>query len=141
MNWIDEFTALGIQIEPPAYASDALAKIYEWADVLALPSRWEGAPLVIPEAHLLGCIPVATDVGAVAELLTDGVDGTLVPGEEPDDMIAVAMADAIQTLAEDDNLRQRMALAALQAAAMNGWQQNFAPLGQWITTQFPAVVD
>ena len=64
-SWAARFLELGISLQPPVYDSDALAAHYAWADVLLLPSRWEGAPLVIAEGHSLGCIPLVTDVGAV----------------------------------------------------------------------------
>jgi glycosyltransferase involved in cell wall biosynthesis len=53
-------------------------------DVFVLTSvpRSEGTPTVILEAMAAGLPAVATDVGAVAEIVTDGVTGRLVPAED-----------------------------------------------------------
>jgi glycosyltransferase involved in cell wall biosynthesis len=72
-------------------------------DVFALPSRFEGFPLVALEALLARAAVVATDVGSVAEAVRDGETGLLVPAEDP-----VALARAIRRLLGDDDLRQRL---------------------------------
>ncbi len=48
-------------------------------DVFALSSRQEAAPLAVLEAMLAGLPVVATGCGAVADLVTDGKDGYVVP--------------------------------------------------------------
>ncbi|MFN8051080.1 MAG: glycosyltransferase family 4 protein [Acidimicrobiales bacterium] len=53
---------------PSPHAVDELAA----ADVVALSSRWEGAPLVIAEAMQLGRPVVSTRVGVVPEMVGDG---------------------------------------------------------------------
>ena len=135
-RWGPALQRFGVTILPPVYDNAALAEAYAWADVLLLPSRWEGAPLVIAECHLLGCIPVATNVGAVDELLTDGVDGFLAESED-DALTAVHMVDAVEAIMRDDSLRTRMSLAGLERAAENKWETNFAPLGAWVDAAFP----
>jgi glycosyltransferase involved in cell wall biosynthesis len=62
------------------------------ADVLLLPSRAEGMPAVLIEAGLSGLPAVATDVGAVREVVLDGETGLVVPTDDP-----AAMSDAIRT--------------------------------------------
>ena len=49
-----------------------------------LPSLWESAPLVILEAMELGCCVIATDVGAVSELIENEETGFLVPLQDAD---------------------------------------------------------
>ena len=66
----------------------------EWlaaADVVALPSRWEGMSLGMLEAMARGRSIVATDVPGALEALGDEA-GAVVPPEDP-----VALADAIAT--------------------------------------------
>jgi glycosyltransferase involved in cell wall biosynthesis len=70
------------------------------ADVFALPSRAEGLPLAILEAMQMGLPIVATDVGSVAEAVTSGRTGLLVP---PDDV--TAFADALGRLVVDQQMR------------------------------------
>jgi glycosyltransferase involved in cell wall biosynthesis len=77
-------------------------------DILALSSvpRSEGVPTVILEAMACGKPVVATDVGAVAEAVDDGVTGYVVEPLSPD-----ALASRIVTLAGDPGLRERFGAA------------------------------
>lgn len=57
-------------------------KIFEKTDILILPSYGEGLPLVILEAYSYGCAVIATNVGAISEILTTGENGMLIaPGD------------------------------------------------------------
>ncbi len=77
------------------------------ADVVVLPSRAENLPMSIVEAMAAGKPVVATPVGAVAEILHDGVEGRLVPVGD-----AAALADALAGLIGDREARRRMGEAA-----------------------------
>ena len=55
--------------EPPVHDPSEITELYTWADVLLLPSLWEGLPLTILEASRLGVVTVAARVGAVEEAL------------------------------------------------------------------------
>ena len=67
-------------------AVDDVAHVLQAADVIALASSSEGMPGALIEAGLTGLPAVATDVGAVAEVVVDGRTGHLVP---PDDVGAL----------------------------------------------------
>lgn len=56
-----------------------------WAEnhALLLPSRYEGAPLVIVEAMLSNRIAIATDIGRNRELLEDGTTGFIADSATP----------------------------------------------------------
>jgi glycosyltransferase involved in cell wall biosynthesis len=54
------------------------------ADVVAVPSRWEGFGLVALEAMRGGCAVVASNVGGLREIVVDGVTGRLVPPDSPE---------------------------------------------------------
>jgi len=73
------------------------------AHVLLMPSQLESFGLVALEAMACGVVPVATRVGGVPELITDGEDGFL---EAPGDIAAQA-ARVVQLLTDDD-LHYRM---------------------------------
>jgi len=72
--------------------------------VLLMPSDLESFGLAALEAMACGVVPVATRVGGVAELITDGEDGYL---ETPGDI--AAQAGRVIALLSDDALHSRMA--------------------------------
>ena len=80
-------------------------------DVFVLPSRSEALPLSIIEAMLASRPVVATAVGGVAELVTDGETGRVVPPDDPR-----ALADAIRPLMEDSGVAERMGRAGRKRA-------------------------
>jgi len=57
---------------------DDIPNLLATADVFVLASEWEGFPLSILEAFRAGLPVIATDVGGVAEAVTDGVTGYLI---------------------------------------------------------------
>jgi glycosyltransferase involved in cell wall biosynthesis len=93
------------------YRADA-ARLMGGADIFVLASRWEGLPVAIMEACALGLPLVATAVGGVREEFTDGVDARLVPAGDPD-----ALAGAIEEVAANAELRERLARASATRAA------------------------
>ena len=82
------------------YRSDSL-ELMEMCDVLALPSMFEGMPLVPIEAALLGKAVVATAVDGTPEVVKHGITGTLVPAAQP-----AALASALVELLLDPQLRR-----------------------------------
>lgn len=91
-----------------AGASDRVADWYAAADLLVLPSRWEGMALTPLEAMACGCPVVVTDVDGSREMLPPGQEiACLVP---PGD--TTALADAVTRLALDAPLRAELAEAA-----------------------------
>jgi glycosyltransferase involved in cell wall biosynthesis len=68
--------------------------------VFALSSQFEGLPIALLEAMATGIAPVATRVGGVPEVISDGFDGLLVPPGDPG-----ALAAALTKLLDDDDLR------------------------------------
>jgi glycosyltransferase involved in cell wall biosynthesis len=125
-----------VRFEPPIFDTARLTTAFAQADVLILPSRWEGAPLVILEAQQIGCIPIATDVGAVPELIHDGVDGFLVP--DRDDLSVIHdFATRLQTLITNPELRRSLALNAMDRLESVRWSSAFAPLLARLEQRFP----
>ena len=83
------------------------------SDVFVLASRQEGLPVALMEATSVGLPIVATAVGGVPQVLTDGVDGMVVPPGRPSEL-----ADAIQRLVDDPELRKRLGAAAKERSSM-----------------------
>ncbi|HYI74509.1 MAG TPA: glycosyltransferase, partial [Gaiellaceae bacterium] len=84
------------------YQSD-VAGYYRLFDAFLLPSLNEGTPVSAIEALASGTPVVATRVGGVPDVVTDGVDGFLV---EPGDKAAAA--ERLAELARDPDLRAQM---------------------------------
>jgi glycosyltransferase involved in cell wall biosynthesis len=92
----------------------ALRECYWAADIVLLPSRFEGFGLVIPEAMSCGCVPVRTPGGGARDQIVDGVNGYLVPFNDPH-----ALADRIDTLSIPP------ARAAMRETAMAYAEEHF----------------
>jgi glycosyltransferase involved in cell wall biosynthesis len=90
----------------PVRGADKLA-LLSWADVLALPSYSEGLPYALLEGMAAGVPPIATRVGAIPEVVADGVNGLLLEPRSPQ-----AIATALHALGHD-----RAALARMGAAS------------------------
>lgn len=70
-------------------------------DLFVCSSRWEGLPIAVVEALLIGKTVIATDVGGVSEVVRPGEAGYLVP---PDDVEALA-ASIVKALESPDDAR------------------------------------
>lgn len=136
VSWKARFAEIGIEVEPPVYASRHLNRAFAWADVLVLPSRWEGAPLTILEAQRLGCVPIATAVGAVEELVRDQVDGVLLQGRD-DGAVTRALIAAIEQLLNDPTDLARLSEAAAARSMPLAWEGSVAPLLERLRAWFP----
>ena len=94
---------------------DDTIEIYGWVDAAArdallekthifvLPSHFEGLPMALLEAMSFGIAPIATPVGGIPDVLSDGENGLLVP---PGDTIALTRA--IEQLTSDSVLRRKL---------------------------------
>src|SRR5690606_8375069 len=77
------------------------------ADIFVLSSHSEGIANAVLEAMACGLPVVTTDCGGMREVITNGVDGFVVPVRDPQ-----AMADALETLMMNKTLRTTIGAAA-----------------------------
>ena len=80
-------------------------------DIFVLPSRAEAFGSVFAEAALCLLALVGTNVGGIAEQIEDGVNGLLVPPDDPE-----ALCDAFEKLVSDPDYRYNMARSAWEKA-------------------------
>lgn len=86
-------------------------------DILALASRTEGLPMVLLEAMACGVPCVATSVGGIPGLFADGGGDLIEPGD------AGALADALQRLCEDEEVRRRAGILARERV-LSGYRES-----------------
>jgi glycosyltransferase involved in cell wall biosynthesis len=92
----------------PGYVTRAkLIELYQNATIHVVPSHYEGLPTVLLEAMACGLPVVATDIGGNREVISNGVNGFLVPPKTPK-----VMAETILNLLGDNGLRERTGKAA-----------------------------
>jgi glycosyltransferase involved in cell wall biosynthesis len=82
------------------------------AAVFVLPSHAEGLPVSLLEAMAAGCPVIATDVGGIPDVVTDSVNGLLVPPRDRD-----ALALALHRLLVDRRLAARLGREARNTIA------------------------
>ena len=84
-------------------------EIFQVQDILALPSLFEGLPLILLEAMAASLPIVATDVGGVGQAVRDGINGLLV---QPKDFHALYVA--IKRLIENRGMRETFSKNSLE---------------------------
>ena len=95
---------------------EAIAKLYQSADVALNPSRVDNMPNSVLEALASGVPVVSTNVGGVPDMVEHGRTALLVPPQDPQ-----AMADSIARLLNDRELARRIASAGLADVQQFGW--------------------
>lgn len=106
---LDGWQAEGL-IELLGQVSD-MAALYANVDMVVLPSYREGLPKSLIEAAACALPLVTTDVPGCREVVTHGVNGLLVPVRDSE-----ALANAIQRLHENSELRRTLGAAARRRA-------------------------
>jgi len=79
------------------------------SSIIVIPSRMESIPQVIKEAFYLKVPIIATNVGGIPELITDNVNGILVPPNSPE-----LLQNAINKLLLDDETSKRLSAAGYE---------------------------
>lgn len=103
LNLYDDIIFYGYMLHPEEFMP--------FFDIFVLPSRAEAFGSVFAEAALCWLALVGTNVGGIAEQIDDGVNGLLVPSDEP-----LALADALEKVVVDPAYRYNLAKAAWERA-------------------------
>jgi glycosyltransferase involved in cell wall biosynthesis len=108
---------LGSRIEFTGWLEDP-GELYRACDIFVLPSLEEGSGAIsLLEAMMHGKCIIASNIDGIPEDVRHGEEAWLVPPADP-----VALADALQALLSDDDLRRR-----LSAAARRRFMERFDP--------------
>jgi D-inositol-3-phosphate glycosyltransferase len=97
---------------------DTLPYYYSAAEVLVMPSHYESFGMVALEAMACGTPVVASQVGGLAFLIQDGVTGFVVPDSNP-----TLLADRLEQIIRDPQLRQRLGQQAAGYARQYAWEK------------------
>jgi glycosyltransferase involved in cell wall biosynthesis len=99
-----------------------LLEAYAWADILILPSLYEGLPLTLIEAMQMATVPIAAGSGAIGEVIEHGVNGFIVSQDH-------CVIETISLISELYHDRPRLHQLMQAAAATNrNWDDAIEPL-------------
>jgi glycosyltransferase involved in cell wall biosynthesis len=120
---------LGEALELTGYLpfGPALLERYRKADVFVHGALTEGSPQVLNEAMACGLPIVATAVGGIPQALEGGDLGVLVPPAD-----SKSLADAIELVSSDGDLRRRLVDAGLNLAREHTLEREAARVGALI---------
>jgi glycosyltransferase involved in cell wall biosynthesis len=90
----DRVTFAGFMVD-----REEVRRLYRRCSAFVLPSAREGLPISLLEAMSTGAPVVGSEIPAIADVVTDGVDGLLVPVGAPD-RLAAAIAGAAERSGE-----------------------------------------
>jgi glycosyltransferase involved in cell wall biosynthesis len=91
----------------PFGEGESVQSLLSQSRMLAMPSRWEGLPYLLLEAMSAGTAVVASGVGGVTDVVTDGREALVFPPGS-----VQALERALLRLLDDDGLQQRLTKAA-----------------------------
>lgn len=111
---VDKVVFAGFQTEPEDW--------YPAFDTFVLPSLTEGTPLALLEAMAAGVPVIASAVGGVPKIVTDGVNGMLVEPGDPS-----AITEKLRIVLENSELAWRIGRAGMETVkteySISGWCQ------------------
>ncbi len=110
-NQIDQAGLGNVVTLHPVATGSRKVEIFCDADIFIFPSYSEGMPIAVIEAMACGLPIIATRVGGVPEMVSDGVNGMLIDVGRPDQI-----ADALQHLYDNPDMRHSMKMNSYKTA-------------------------
>jgi glycosyltransferase involved in cell wall biosynthesis len=108
----ERIVAEELPVEVLGWQSD-IVKVLSAADIVVLTSDNEGTPLSLIQAGMAGLPVVSTNVGSVPEVVLDNATGLITSLDIQE------IADALEKLVTDKNLRERLGHAAQEFTLAN----------------------
>lgn len=108
-----------IKVIPHLSEKQALIDVYRQHNILALPSFFEGQPLVMLEAAAMGLAVVTTSICGMADFISDGKNGLLVPVGDSE-----ALARSLERLIHDPALANRLGENGRLTAQTYSWKRS-----------------
>lgn len=95
---------------------EILPNYYAAAEMVVMPSHYESFGMVALEAMAMGTPVIASEVGGLAYLVQDGINGFHIPSRDPE-----ALAERMYALLNDENCRKMLGRQARQYAQKYDW--------------------
>lgn len=112
---LERMAAMAPRVVRPGYVpEDLLPALYSAADLLVMPSHYEGFGLPVVEAMACGCPVVAANTSSLPEVVGDA--GLLVDTSDAD-----AMAEGMRRVLSDEDLRKQMREKGVVQASRFTW--------------------
>jgi len=119
-----DLRSLGVSVSATGYIPKAdLPLLYSALDVYLMTSRVEGGPCTVFEAMACGTPVVATRVGAVPDLIVDGVNGYSTEIDDVDALVA-----GVAQLDRERERHREMAKHQRETVAQWPWSKALTPL-------------
>ncbi len=95
-------------------AGEEKEKYLRECGIFVLPSYYEGFPVSVLEAMAGGCVVVASEVGGIPDVVTDGETGVLVPPKDPE-----MLKNAVLKVMNDKTLADKLRVSAFKKVEEN----------------------
>jgi glycosyltransferase involved in cell wall biosynthesis len=103
----------------PTVAAEQMPALYSEHDIFVFPSLMEGLPSVVLEAMASGMPVITTETCGMTDVIEDGVNGLLIPPAD-----ALAIENAVASLCNSPELRQRLGRAAQESMRRFTWNRS-----------------
>ncbi|MCX7975484.1 MAG: glycosyltransferase family 4 protein [Bellilinea sp.] len=115
-----------------AVSDEELVKLWQTADVLVVPSQFEGFGIVYLEAMRFGVLPIGGLNGAAHEIIQSGINGFLVPPNS-----TIELREILRAILTNPELMNTLKKAARDRyEQFPNWQSSMASVRQFLVTQF-----